>query len=85
MKKAKSTPNPEWTEEKVKKELPMVKLQVGPRVILTAVTSGRMLDYCVVSVYSHMNLDVPQVREMRLEFSWAAVTRSLNENKPLQI
>lgn len=62
-----------WTIEKVKKELPEVKVNLNGRVIKGNIR-GRKNRFASVSIGS-----------CSWEFAWATIVHSLNSNKPLII
>lgn len=64
-----------WTIEKVKKELPPIKVRIKPRQIVWCRISGRLNPYATVSY----ELWPPW------HFTWCSIVHALNNNKPLTI
>lgn len=62
-----------WTIEKVKAELPDVKVRIDTQV-KTAQVRGRSLQFPIVGIGSHS-----------WEFSWQTITDALNNGKPLRV
>jgi len=72
-----------WTVQDVKDALPNVLLRVGKRTV-DARTSGRLNAFATVSVTNDKpRSGVPLF--MDYQFSWEAIVRSLNENRPLEV
>lgn len=63
-----------WTVERVKEELPKVKVRVNG-IVVEANVSGRKLAF--TKVWTKENHE-------GWEYSWAAIVRSLNDDRPLR-
>ncbi len=73
----------EWTIEKVKEELPKVKVKIGGE-RLDGEVNGRLLPFAKVSVW----FPPDKVRKgfyVDWEFSWQAIVNSLNSGEPLLV
>lgn len=72
-----------WTPAKVKAELPDVSIQVGRKVCRGRVT-GRLNPVATVTVTEHRcGYGYPPWHDWH--FSWEAIARSLNDDKPLSV
>ena len=67
----------QWTIEKVKSELPDVKVKIDGK-IYTGEVRGRLNDFATVTVFFLSPGTM-------FTYSWETITRALNNNKPLLV
>lgn len=67
--------------EEVKRDLPDVKISTGLGMIANGQLSGRENDFATVHYCASLGLGI----RASAEFSWETVTRSINNNAPLEL
>lgn len=71
-----------WTAERVKRELPCVKMRVSKSKVVDGRLSGRLNAVATVTIHNGLGIGTnpPWVD---FHFAWEAIAYSLNSGKPL--
>lgn len=81
-------PDEIWTIEKVKAELPNVKVKINDRILIARV-SGRLRSFASVTVAYTDNMNPDEYLRgpawVDFRYSWEAIVHSLNNDTPLLV